>query len=73
MFNSEKFKEYEETVAQVIVQYALDEIRMFVINKTNLDPVYAFNPSIEELNDMYKTAQEYLDGIRKGFCEEDNQ
>lgn len=62
---SKAIKEFASEASLYTVQYAYDFVRRFIREKTKLDPVYAFNPTEEELNEHYAEVRDIMGAIAK--------
>ena len=62
---AEAIKEFAETAVPYTVQYAYDFVRMFIREKTKLDPVYGFNPTEKELNECFAEVRSIMGEIAK--------
>ena len=62
---AEAIKEFAEYEIEYVVQIVIDCIRAFIIKDTKLDPVYAFNPTAEEINKCADYVRDILRGAAK--------
>ena len=62
---AEAIKEFADEAVLYTIQYAFDVVRKFIVKKTKLDPVYAFNPTEEELNEYQAEVRSAMRQIAK--------